>query len=222
MGKVHNLPAHELLEGLDDDSASVIILDPPSAVGPPLETHDVALMTAVVELARVLKPGGAVVALGDARTLATWELVASWAQLELVSEMVVLWDGASHNSTLHTGIRWHMKPGRRDPAYKGAKVKSNVIVCAPVPAHHRTHPAQRPIELFNYLITLLTRHDDLVVDPFAGSGSALVAAALTERRWVGGDTDLTMCGIAQRRADNPEACILRPIRLWRRGASIKI
>ena len=51
------------------------------------------------------------------------------------------------------------------------------------------HPAPFPVELPEQLITLLTYEDDLVLDPFMGSGSTMVAAARTQRRYVGYDLD---------------------------------
>ncbi len=51
------------------------------------------------------------------------------------------------------------------------------------------HPAPFPIELPEKLIELYTYGGDLVLDPFMGSGSTLVAASRTGRRYVGYDLD---------------------------------
>jgi DNA modification methylase len=51
------------------------------------------------------------------------------------------------------------------------------------------HPAPFPIELPEKLIELYTFADDLVLDPFMGSGSTLVAASRVGRRYVGYDLD---------------------------------
>lgn len=61
------------------------------------------------------------------------------------------------------------------------------------------HPAPFPVELPEHLIQLYTFKDDLVLDPFMGSGSALVAAARTGRRYVGYDLDDGYVEIARRR-----------------------
>ncbi|MGH9307016.1 MAG: DNA methyltransferase [Acidimicrobiales bacterium] len=63
------------------------------------------------------------------------------------------------------------------------------------------HPAPFPVELPEQLIRLYTFKDDLVLDPFMGSGSALVAAARLDRRYVGYDLDPTYVEIARRRVD---------------------
>ncbi len=61
------------------------------------------------------------------------------------------------------------------------------------------HPAPFPVELPEQLIRLYTYADDLVLDPFMGSGSALVAAARLGRRYVGYDLDPAYVDIARRR-----------------------
>jgi DNA modification methylase len=60
---------------------------------------------------------------------------------------------------------------------------------APESAKRVGHPAPFPVELPEALIRLYTFVDDLVLDPFMGSGSALVAAARLGRRYVGYDLD---------------------------------
>ena len=47
------------------------------------------------------------------------------------------------------------------------------------------HPAPFPVALPRRLIELYTFHDDVVLDPFMGSGSTAVAAVDAERRFVG-------------------------------------
>jgi site-specific DNA-methyltransferase (adenine-specific) len=61
------------------------------------------------------------------------------------------------------------------------------------------HPAPFPVELPEQLIRLYTFKDDLVLDPFMGSGSALVAAARLGRRYAGYDLDPRYVELAQRR-----------------------
>jgi DNA modification methylase len=69
----------------------------------------------------------------------------------------------------------------------------------PESARRVGHPAPFPVELPERLIQLYTFKDDLVLDPFMGSGSALVAAARLGRRYVGYDTDEAYVAMARRR-----------------------
>ena len=61
------------------------------------------------------------------------------------------------------------------------------------------HPAPFPVELPRRLIDLYTYRDDIVLDPFVGSGTTLVAAARTGRIGVGYDLDPAYVDLAERR-----------------------
>ncbi len=51
------------------------------------------------------------------------------------------------------------------------------------------HPAPFPVELPQRLIELYTYRNDVVLDPFIGSGSTAVAAVRSDRHFIGYDTD---------------------------------
>ncbi|HJU82460.1 MAG TPA: site-specific DNA-methyltransferase [Acidimicrobiia bacterium] len=61
------------------------------------------------------------------------------------------------------------------------------------------HPAPFPVELPGRLIELYTYAGDLVLDPFVGSGTTAVAAALSGRHYVGFDIDPAYIELAHRR-----------------------
>lgn len=63
------------------------------------------------------------------------------------------------------------------------------------------HPAPFPVELPERLIRLYTYADDLVLDPFMGSGSTLLAAARNDRRYVGYDLDPEYVDLARARVE---------------------
>jgi DNA modification methylase len=69
----------------------------------------------------------------------------------------------------------------------------------PESARRVGHPAPFPVELPEQLIRLYTYAGDLVLDPFMGSGSTLVAAAGLGRRYVGYDLDADYVAIARAR-----------------------
>lgn len=69
------------------------------------------------------------------------------------------------------------------------------------------HPAPFPVELPQRLIDLYTYEDDLVLDPFMGSGTTAVAAVRTDRHYVGYDTDRGYVDRAEGRVETERARI---------------
>ena len=50
-------------------------------------------------------------------------------------------------------------------------------------------------------IKILTYRNDIVLDPFAGSGTSLCAAEITDRQWVGIELSENYCEVARKRVD---------------------
>lgn len=63
------------------------------------------------------------------------------------------------------------------------------------------HPCQFPVELIERLVLALTKPRDLVVDPYCGVGSALVAALKHGRRAAGSDLSRRYVEIARERIE---------------------
>ena len=61
------------------------------------------------------------------------------------------------------------------------------------------HPAMFPEELVKRCIKLFSYKNDLVLDPFNGSGTTTFVANLLERRYIGIDISETYCEIAKER-----------------------
>ena len=64
---------------------------------------------------------------------------------------------------------------------------------------HGLHPTQKPIELLKALIELSTVENQLVLDPFCGSGSTLLAAHELKRNYIGIDNNANYVEIAKKR-----------------------
>ena len=64
------------------------------------------------------------------------------------------------------------------------------------------HPTQKPEELLRKLLLAASKKEDLVLDPFSGSGTTLVAAEQLQRRWLGCDINAEYNSWAIERIDN--------------------
>lgn len=239
-GLIFNEDAINFLKGLPSDSVGAVVMDPPffvsigrgkfEGIGHDPWNAGISSMDDIVkwsvplaqEVNRILRPGGASVVMGGSQSLAGWEVATSRADMRWMAEMTVLWNtGKPRNrnfGSLTTSIRWHIKQGSRHSFnFTGKKsVYSNVMVCTKVPVADRYHTAQKPVELTNFLISLLSEREDVIVDPFCGSGSTLVSAAMCDRRWIGNDLDPDNIDISAMRTQNLEieASDLRKLYLW--------
>jgi site-specific DNA-methyltransferase (adenine-specific) len=81
--------------------------------------------------------------------------------------------------------------------YEG--VPDNVLRSGFAPGEGGHHLAQKPIKLLRALIELTTQEGQLVLDPFCGSGSTLVAARESGRHFLGFDSDASSAVTANTR-----------------------
>ena len=82
--------------------------------------------------------------------------------------------------------------GNGKPHGRYAKTKNN-------------HPTVKPIELMSYLITLGSRENDVVVDPFVGSGTTCIVLKLLNRQYIGIEKEEDYAIIAKARIENVES-----------------
>ncbi len=68
---------------------------------------------------------------------------------------------------------------------QGIEICSNIIKCKSEKTDKGLHPTQKPVSLMKYLINLTTLENQVVLDPFCGCGSTLLAAKELNREYIG-------------------------------------
>jgi len=63
------------------------------------------------------------------------------------------------------------------------------------------HPTQKPLALLRRIIMAASERGSLVLDPFSGYGTTLVAAKQLGREWIGIDLDQKCCEVSGRRLE---------------------
>ena len=71
------------------------------------------------------------------------------------------------------------------------------------PTDHGQHIAQKPLQLMELLISLVTLEGQVVLDPFMGSGTTCLAAKKLNRHYIGIDIDPQNIQIANERLNLP-------------------
>ena len=63
------------------------------------------------------------------------------------------------------------------------------------------HPAEKPIELLERYIRVSSQENDVILDPFMGSGTTCVSALLNNRKFIGMEIDENYFNIAKKRIE---------------------
>jgi len=84
----------------------------------------------------------------------------------------------------------------------GIEVCSNIIKCKTETTDRGLHPTQKPIALMEFLISLTTIENQIILDPFCGCGSTLVAAKKLNRKYIGIEINEKYCQTAYERLQN--------------------
>ena len=80
---------------------------------------------------------------------------------------------------------------------------SNMLKVQVTSADHGKHIAQKPLQLMELLISLVTIEGQVVLDPFMGSGTTCLAAQKLKRHYIGIDIDPQSVQVANERLNLP-------------------
>ncbi len=178
------------------------------------------------EAKRLLKPGSCCCCCcccgggGPDPQFARWSL---WLDEVLDFKQMVIWDKGP------MGMGWHyrrsyetvlvaQKPGAACRWYDETNAVENIIrpgVAQKIIPSANQHPTEKPCELAMKFIGLHTKPGDVVLDPFAGSGSTLDAANRMGRQWVGIELDPEFHAMATARMRRAE--VLSPVEAFEEG-----
>lgn len=88
---------------------------------------------------------------------------------------------------------------------KQIKIQSNILkVLKDTEDSKGYHPTQKPLNLMKLLVELVTKENQVVLDPFMGSGTTIVAAHELNRNYIGIDVSEKYSDIAKKRIENAD------------------
>ena len=99
---------------------------------------------------------------------------------------ILVWDKG-----MHTPLGYYMQNiefvvlFRKGRARKINNMGSKALVSIKGIRGNKIHPSEKPTELFEHFINNSSNENDLVFDPFLGSGTAYISAKKTKRRFIG-------------------------------------
>jgi len=182
----------DCIKNLPDDSTPLIFTDPPYDEG------SIPFYGALAqEAARILKPGGSLIAYAGHYALP--RILSDMNQYLRYWWMLALEHGGQ---SARLPGKWVMVEWKPLVWYVKLRRSSNEYVADLFKSHQPSkteHECQQDTSEADYYIERLTQPGDLVVDPFVGSGTTLVAALESGRRAWGCDSDKTAIRISRNR-----------------------
>ena len=203
----------ELMKGIPDKSIDLIVTDPPYGINyqsnlrvksdkfDVLKNDDNDLrFLAYQELERVLKPDCVCI------VFASWKNYnKDFSELDKLFDIknVIVWwkHGGGIGDLKHTLITDYELA---IVCHKGrckirGKRDGSVWECNKVAPSKMVHPTQKPLEIIQRLIDKFSDKNDIVLDPFLGSGTTAVACLNTDRHYIGFELDPQYYDIACKR-----------------------
>jgi len=235
LGELYCADAIDVLKQLSDESIDLIVTDPPYGVvgkdkGYKQEwdtfgsEEDFWRFTEkwLSECYRVLREGGQLYVFFSQKRMFEFKRVLD--EVGFNFKRMLIW----HHPNLAKPTR-KMYLWTYDPIFycvRGEKAKYfdasftsgyNVdVFCFPKPQNwgsitKRLHPAQKPIELTKILIQNSAKRGDILLDPFAGSGTTLLAAESLGIQWIGVELNEEYCKIIVERLKNSPLFLHYPL-----------
>lgn len=208
----------EYLRTLPDGSVDAVVTDPPYGMSyqsnhrntldrfDVLDGDDQPCIWFLKDAARVLRDGGALLCFCRWDTAEAFRLAIGWAGLQIVSQLI--WDREVHGVGDLKGC-----PGpRHDTVWMATKGRfefpgkrpTSILRHMRVSGDNLEHPTEKPVSLMLEMVADYTRPDDVVFDPFAGSGTTGVAAIRMGRNFIGCEISPEYHAIATRRLKEAE------------------
>lgn len=123
--------------------------------------------------------GGTTHLIWDKSSMSSGDLAAPW--------------GSSHENIWFGVKRYVGKRSERTGQLAARLRRGSVLRVSRSGETSRIHPTQKPVELLAQLIEMSSMRDEIVFDPFMGSGATCVAAILEGRKTIGVEIEKKYC-----------------------------
>ena len=204
----------DVLRTLPDASVDAVVTDPPYGISyqstcrtdrstwfPKIANDESPCVEWLPDAFRLMRDGSPLICFCAWKTQEAFRVAIAEAGFSVRSH--VIWDREWHGlgdlraefAPQHDVI-WFATKGAF--AFPGKRPKS-VLRCPRISGNSLVHPNQKPLPLMCEILAVVTKPNDIVLDPYAGSGSTLLAAIRMRRRAIGVELCPKNHAIAERR-----------------------
>jgi len=197
MFTLHKGDCLQYMRSLPSGSVSAIITDPPYGMNKDFENDTPEQADALFEAVCV-----------EAKRICTGNFLAFWSaqRMDKIAQFkpkrVLIWNKTFAIYTPHN-VGYRYEPifwMFGETAYnKIGDIIEGYPILFKSQHENESHPTQKPLEVMKKIIENFTLPDDIVFDPFTGSGSTGVAALQLGRRFIGCELKAEYHAIAEKR-----------------------
>ena len=183
------------------------------------------------EAKRILKPTGSMWIFGTYHNIGIINVILQMQEIEMINEIIWYKRNAFPNlsgrriTASHENILWCHKGNKKREYYFDYEYSKNGDFTGDglkgpgkqmrtvwdirnnkdkSELKYGKHPTQKPIRILKRMIKLSSKEGDIMLTPFAGSGSECVAAKMCGREYIGFEVDKAYCEIAEERLRHVE------------------
>lgn len=204
----------DIMKKFPDCSIDAIITDPPYKVsqnyGGGVDADNLINVSSILrsfpEISRILKPGKFFVCFYDNRILPF--LFEAIRGTDLIYRKSIYLYRRWGNANRWIGwmqctdpccffVKGTSKPFNQD--INGRTVKHDTYIKSKPEYENTGHPAQKPLDMIKDIVDWCSNKNDIILDPYCGSGTTLLACRELGRKYIGIDTSDKYCTISENR-----------------------
>lgn len=199
------------IKRIQDESIDLVVTDPPYLINysgqgekfnkPIQNDNNPDIIKAVIpEIYRVLKPNTAFYCFCSPNTVEIFKTIIGqyfnvknmiiWVKNNWTTGDVYAQYGKQYELIIYANKGRRFIEGKRLP---------DVWFFDRIVGNDQTHQNEKPVGLMARMIEKSSKVDDIILDPFMGTGSTLVAASQLQRKAIGMEIEAKYCQIAEQR-----------------------
>ena len=220
----YNMDCMQGMKNIESNSVDLCVTDPPYKIvsggatghktflssvpidvvksGKLFKYNEIQFNEWIPEIYRILKDGSHCYLMTNGRNIKDIWIEAEKAGFKFQNILVWKKNNATPNKYYMNCIEFILvfRKGKaktiNEPGTKNLIEINNVV--------NKLHPTQKPVDLMSIFIINSSNKNEIIIDPFAGSGSTLVAAQKLKRRYIGYEIDKKYFDIARKRLDRTD------------------
>lgn len=226
LDKIYNIDMLKGIANIPDESIDLVVTDPPYRTisggnknkkwksgyensvlckndGKVFDYNNIEIRDYMRECYRVLKYGAHAYFMTNLLNLFEMQRIGIDVGFKLHNLLV--WEKNTANAN-----RWYMKNCEYTLFFRKGEARtinypsSKTVHRFDNPVGNKYHPTEKPVCLMKLYITNSSNQGDIILDPFAGAGSTLIAARDSGRRYIGFEIDKKYYDIAVKRLRSNE------------------